>query len=205
MTDHISIGASLPAGIGLDAIEDPTVPVDIEEIFNGPMFNYQGEVALNPEMILHMVRRRLRDLDTQISGATDELEQNTNRAELLSRQQQVLTAIRGAVGQEGVLEDDDDFSIGGRMIKIGDTEMLASAWLESVGLDPMDFPPGTKLRKLDSEIDNIKTAAGRANSGNEMIMLRIQTLTQQRSQVIQLGTSLIKKLDEGSMSIARNI
>ena len=157
-------------------------------------------------MILHMVRRRLRDLDTQISGATDELEQNTNRAELLARQQQVLTAIRGSVGNDGVIDPQDTFDIEGRMITIGNETKLASAWLESVGLNPTDFPRGgTTLQDLDARIDNIKTAAGRANSGNEMIMLRIQTLTQQRSQVIQLGTSLIKKLDESANSIARNI
>lgn len=205
MTDPIGMSSAPLGGTAFGGEEEP-VPVDIDEIFNGVTFHYDGEISLNPEMVLHMVRRRLRDLDSQISGATDQLEQNTQRAELLTKQQQVLTAIRGAAASEGKIQPDQEFDIDGMMIEIDGTEMLASAWLERVGLDPTKYPrSGTKIADLESRIENIKSLAGRANSGNEMLMLQIQTLTQQRSQVIQLGTSLIKKIDDSSMAIARNV
>lgn len=205
MTGSVAIGSTLPSVPGLDMTEDPTVPVDIEEIYNGTTFEWQGNITLNPEMVLHMVRRRLKDLDEQISSATNQIESNTARSERLARQQEVLQAIKGRAAEQDATEAGDTFSINGEMIKIGDETMLASAWLESVGLDPTHYPDSTTIGELDATIQNLKSIASRVNSGNEMLMLQIQTLTQQRSQSIQLGTSLIKKIDEGSMSIARNI
>lgn len=61
------------------------------------------------------------------------------------------------------------------------------------------------LGSLDSKIKNLEEKQKEINTGNELRMVKLQSLMQQRTQILTLATNLLQKLDEGSQSIVRNL
>ena len=59
--------------------------------------------------------------------------------------------------------------------------------------------------EIETTIEVQKQALTDVNSGNELRMIALQSVMQQRTQVITLGTNLMKSLHEASEGVIRNI
>lgn len=172
-------------------------------------------VALTPEMILALVRRRLANADDQITAVMDTIDQSTRRGELYARRQQILLALRSRVQAEHGGDPDDSFDVdefydneGSDMVTIGDETKPLHEWLEDVGLTWADAGINdgkATLSSLEDALEAVKQDSRTEASGSEMNMLQLQQLMQQRSQIIQLGTNLSKKIAEGESAIVNNL
>lgn len=203
--DEIAQRGAMPQVSGLE---------DIGRLLQGAQAGAAAQAAfgtraapLTNEMILTMVRQRMSDIDNQLNLGMQEIQGNADLSTQIAEKQQLLRAIRerivaksGAEGSKSLSAEElsrELFNINGQhltydqvMTRLNEPR-LVGATVSNAQLDDL-------IRIEDSR-------AKQVNSGNEMLMLQIQSLTQQRSQVIQLGTSLLKKLAEAEQSITRNI
>lgn len=168
-------------------------------------FGPDVNITLNPEMIIAMARGRLRDMDQQIAANMEQLQHNTDRAGRLTDQQKALNDVISDYQERSGTDDSDVVPI--REHRMPDGKLYIDYLEEAgfTGLSHIDEGETVTLASLRSHLDGVKTELRKANSGNELLMMTIQTLTQQRSQIIQLSTNLIQKLDEASSTVARNI
>ncbi len=167
--------------------------------------------AISPEMILAMARARLNDLDNQIAGSLERLQNNTETSEVLTRQQEALNTILAQAQKVGTAED-TLVNLEHVMIEVdlpgGGTEMVnAHVVLNATGHPgiPANDDGKINIGQINSTIQAVKQQSTRVNSSNEMLMMTIQTLTQQRTQVIQMSTNLITKLNEGMSGVVGNL
>lgn len=58
---------------------------------------------------------------------------------------------------------------------------------------------------IDATIQATQTQGRRMNSGNEVLMVRMQSAMQQRSQSVTMATQMLKSINDSSNSIAQNI
>lgn len=58
---------------------------------------------------------------------------------------------------------------------------------------------------IKTKLDELSESLRMTNSNNEVLMLQLQSATQQRTSVIQMGSNLLKSIDEGSDSIVSNL
>lgn len=162
---------------------------------------------LTNEMILTMVRQRMSDIDNQLNLGMQDIQKNADLSAQIAEKQQLLRALRerivatsGAEGGKSMTAEQlsrETFNINGQILTYDEVmSRLGEPRLEGATVSNA---------QLDELIRIQDGRAKQVNSGNEMLMLQIQSLTQQRSQVIQLGTSLLKKLAEAEQSITRNI
>ena len=61
------------------------------------------------------------------------------------------------------------------------------------------------MKGIDAAIEGLQEQQTRINSGNEMRMVSLQSMMQQRTQIISLSTNLLKKLDDANQAIIRNL
>ncbi len=177
-------------------------------------------IAFTPDLIVATVRQRLRSLDSELGEKIDRLEDNANAAELLNNRQRNVSSARRALArladpETGEINLADVYNapqikIDGEMKNffqaLRDLGLLDNAEPPLVPDVPLDLSEHSiLLSNVDSVMNELQSEARSMNSGNELLMLSIQTLTQQRSQVIQLGTSLVQKVSQSEQAIAQNI
>jgi len=91
--------------------------------------------------------------------------------------------------------------------------MTAKEFLQEHGIDAGD---DIQIRRheggeiftqkiLDAAIEERRSELSRANSGNEMRMVTLQGLMQQRNEMISLGTNILKQMHEAKQSVIRNL
>ena len=73
---------------------------------------------------------------------------------------------------------------------------------ESAAVHGIDTVTGSSI---DATIQAAQTAARSANSGNEVLMVQMQSAMQQRSQSVTMATQMLKSINDSSNSIAQNI
>jgi len=164
--------------------------------------------SLTPEGILLTTQRRLQDLDRQIGNDMRALEDNTHAAEELSRRQQALQELRNEVGNREGFSTEDGVRAGHLEVEVDGVTYDLDALCERFGLDKdrlHNEGEFVTIGAIDGALEVVKQQSRLINSGNEMRMLSIQTLTQQRTQVIQVATSLLAKIHEGEQAVSRNI
>lgn len=72
----------------------------------------------------------------------------------------------------------------------------------SEGAYQSDTITGTSLT---ASIERMQSEGRRMNSGNEVLMVRMQSAMQQRSQSVTMATQMLKSINDSSNSIAQNI
>ncbi len=178
----------------------------------------QGLGTMSPEMILFMMRKRMNDLDGQISTITAGIDRATSQAGAISRKLEVLQAIKKAASardnhdiwasrdptgghpeEQAVVLDGQDAG------PFGDVMYLN----EHYGLNlPVEGDAPDKVVRgdaIDAAIDETKQELQDANSGNELDMVKLQSTMQQRQEIISLGTNLLKTLNDADQNVVRNI
>ena len=242
-----------------------------------------SNIALSPDAMMLLLRRRLSDMDGQIDGMLSEIESNTQRAEAIQRQTEGMLALKSALSgletNQDVAHRLDAITVtfnGETMTAekllndLGITELQATGY-EGVSLEERrvyeeakaslesahaQVPPpsenffqfqtiyegGDALRgdpelralyeehvdaantvrslrvradyqgndtvsgtQLDSFIQQLQSAGRRTNSGNDILMVQMQSAMQQRSQAVTMCTQMTKGMGDTMKEIARNM
>jgi hypothetical protein len=71
------------------------------------------------------------------------------------------------------------------------------------GMDGVAHPVNRDA--LQDQIDRLGEDLKRVNSGNEMLMVQLQSTMQQRTSVVQMSTNMLKSIDEGMDAIVGNL
>jgi hypothetical protein len=72
----------------------------------------------------------------------------------------------------------------------------------------IEIPAGSNSFNIDvfeTELDTLTEEQRLLNSENEMLMVQLQSRMQQRTQIIQLGSNMLKSIDEGLDAIIGNM
>ena len=172
-----------------------------------------GLSGVSPEGIILMLQQRMKDVDTQIFATTARLESNTNKAQEISRQLETLYALREQASEGGstkTIKMDD--SAAASLVTVNDVTASAGDTLVNADLigelsTRTDGDGDVCYHKsdIDDLINKKKQEIQTVNSGNELGMVELQNLMQQRSQVISLGTNLLKTLNETQSNIISNM
>lgn len=114
---------------------------------------------------------------------------------------------RGLEDVEGVLEtlraEPPHFA---RDAAIREYEVLRSSLIRELETVPSAYDSDTiSGSSLSDSIDQMQSEGRRMNSGNEVLMVRMQSAMQQRSQSVTMATQMLKSINDSSNSIAQNI
>lgn len=178
--------------------------------------------AMGDEAILDMLRSRLRDVDGQIGNITRTLQQQTSQAQALGQEAQRLNALRGLVAREphmetstGNLRHDNMLSVadlrnfedqlGLREGALGSEPMSLGRMLSSVVIGGRSMGDVGNREGLQLRADTLSEQIRECNSGNEQLMVRLQSNMQQRTQVVQLCTNMLKAADEARDAVVGNL
>jgi hypothetical protein len=216
---------------------------NVSSVSNQPNTFSAGITALTPSAIMHLLRRRMSDMDGQIDSIIGEIEFNTGLSETIQEQVRGLTAIKAAManqqpdgdvtvklgavrvewegaemgadelinllgisGSVGALRSDENKSIEnleGRAAG-GSERQFARQALE-LGQDATFSSDTVTGSSFQSSIDRLQSEGRSMNSGNEVLMVRMQSAMQQRSQSVTMATQMLKSINDSSNSIAQNI
>lgn len=152
---------------------------------------------VTPEGIVKLVETRLRQMDRQITSLTRALDAKAREAQdqsaRLAELREFQRVARAHLTDDRAWVDVRETTVDGRSL---------NDWAVQLG-----FEPGTSLTESDIQeaIDTANETLREINSGNEMMMIALQSAMQQRTQIIQLGTNMLKAIDEGGDSIIGNI
>ena len=166
-----------------------------------------GETSLSGDVLLALADERLADLDAQIGSIMRDLEQTASDTEILSRQVEGLQAIRAAMIASGST-DPTDAESGDLEVEWNGMTMSLDGVLGGIDLyDSVSRTSGDEVRlgTIDALIEAQKTVLDRANSSNELQMIRLQSIMSQRTQVIELVTRMLRALSDMQDSVLRNL
>jgi hypothetical protein len=188
--------------------------MDIEPVCTNATGNSTDVMAselatLAPTDILQYVRSRLSDIDGQMRGYMDEADKNRKEAKDLSDYQALLTALN---------ENGDGYATAHHTEAGAD----ATACAEIDAAENRMTSPDLKadLENMKSEIQNahaipaneiqakLETTKGRLadiNSENEMIMMKLSSLMQTRTQIIQFCSNVLASLNDGAKATIQNM
>lgn len=156
--------------------------------------------SLSPESIIALVRTRVRDMDRQVATITGALESRQREATELSAHLQELRAFQEATRT-------------GRRDGHADMSTAPPPEYAHHGADLHEWAASLEFRNgyvvnegsIQSLIDDVNEQLREVNSGNEMLMIQLQSTMQQRTQIIQLGSNMLKAYDEATDSIVGNM
>lgn len=185
-----------------------------------------GGGVVTPEMVLAIARRRIDDLDGQVVTIMDELNRRTAAASEISTHLGQLRNISSDLEQ--YFDSDGNLDTSRRMNHLGedldgDGEYVMKT--EDGTIIPVptvqEYLDGLRDQETLSPTEHSAILAGRegmrnliddaneslrdVNSGNEMLMIQLQSTMQSRTSIIQTATNLLKSIDEASDSIVGNL
>lgn len=182
--------------------------------------------GVSPESLLAIVGTRLREMDSQIATSIAELNNRSSAAKGVSDQLKALYKLKAHAEksyskdsvtvdagkgrrESDLIEDDGELISVAKFIDKHELEGLLSTFEDYAscknGSGMKDTFTFIKTSTIASVIETKKQELTDINSGNELSMIALQSQMQQRTQVITLGTNLMKQLHEASESVIRNI
>jgi hypothetical protein len=178
--------------------------------------------SMSDESILELLRSRLRDVDGQIGTVTRTLQQQTAQAQALGQQAQRLNTLREIVGREPYMDvsngnlrldrpvEDADLrmfetrlglspgSLGRETLSLG--EVMGRLTIGGQSMAGVTNREGLQLRA-----DTLGEQIRECNSGNEQLMIKLQSAMQQRTQIVQMATNMLKAGDEARDAVVGNL
>ncbi len=160
-------------------------------------------ISLTPSAIVGMLQRRMNGLDSQISARITEMEGQQAHISELQGKAEILLAVQAAVNTDGNIFANKEITINGETKK-------AEQWIAQTGVDVaqvIDADDGNWYTGgvLSAATKAIESDIKQANQGNELRMMDLQSLMQQRSSEISLATNMLKAVQEGTDAIVRNM
>ena len=165
-------------------------------------------VSLNPAMIMAMLQRRMTGLDSQISASVSAMEAQQRGITELQAKCETILAIKAVAGPDG------DVSYSTLVTVHGETKSVRD-WLADSDIHVAEISHRSegsahdfnhyKGAGLQAALEGLQTEIKKLNQGNEMKMMDLQSLMQQRSSEISLATNMLKSVQDGTDAIVRNI
>ena len=211
-----------PGGGGTpDAPEDsspitPPIPHGAEAVFRRDL---QG---MSISQILILVRQTVGSCENQIRELADGMQERADRAAMISAEIRTLMQL-GSSGRErgGTGLYIEDGSADHQVADYGDYSRIMNAAApdledgeeavnryNTLGVeirDAANSEGALSQEQIDSLIQLRREELSTLNSGNEMQMMELQSLVQQRNQYISLGTQMIAAFGEANKQVAGNI
>ena len=191
--------------------------------------------AVSPQMLLSLLQNRMRDLDGQVSTIMNGLNERTQQAEGisqdLSRLRSVQTILNGRADGDGNIQMEGAGMSQSQFYEFCraaglDADEAQAIWAEhasrgEVGVINMTtaidtvFPVDEGARPMserlssregiDTEIDNLNQSLQDANRGTELIMIKLNTLMDQRKQQLELTSNMLNVMSDTIDRIGGNI
>ncbi|MDH5490977.1 MAG: hypothetical protein OEY14_03295 [Myxococcales bacterium] len=158
--------------------------------------------SLTPEAVVALLQSRLGSLDAQITDRMNEIQGRAADAMDLSGRLEKLRALEShiqAQGKKGKLSKDAEITLAD-----GST-VTAEALLEQLGLQTLIKSNRISSEALGPQIEIVSARYKEINRENEQGMIELQSLTQQRQQVISLSTQLLSSIHQPLNQIINNI
>ena len=178
-------------------------------------------IQLTPEAIVLMAQRRLEELDGQLQARLDALDSRSDASQHNARQQQVMSAIRdiaqshednqyrfGTLLEREITIDGQTATVQELISEFGMETYLQGEFDRLAGRradDPTSTGDPLTIARIDDIAERIRLDGQTLGAENEVLMMEVQSLTQQRSQVVTMSTQILNKLFESQNTIARNI
>lgn len=180
----------------------------------GPGFDLSSirTPGLNEAVILLMMRKRLEDLDFQADSAIRAVETTTAEANAIQTQLSAIQDVRATMANERTGED-KRIDMRTLMITLEDgTKVSALQHLEAAGVDVNALGMQTEGehaftmtgQAMDAAEQSLSSELRKVNSGNEMRMVQLQSVMQQRGQITQLGSNMLSSLNDTARAIIQN-
>jgi hypothetical protein len=172
--------------------------------------------SVTPEMLLEVARRRLHDLDGQVETVIGALNERTVQATELQRRLGTLREIQtnlsdaydanGRVDGNNVVEGVTIVNASGATVT-NPTVNEYLDWLEDQNIISAEERSaiGATRDGLQGLIDGTNEDLRGVNSGNELLMIQLQSTMQTRTSVIQATSNLLKTIDEGNDAVVANL
>jgi hypothetical protein len=178
--------------------------------------------SMSDESILELLRSRLRDVDGQIGTVTRTLQQQTAQAQALGQQAQRLNTLREIVGREPYMDVSNGNLRLDRPVEDADLRMFetrlglspGSLGRETLSLGEVmgrltvggqSMAGVTNREGLQLRADTLGEQIRECNSGNEQLMIKLQSAMQQRTQIVQMATNMLKAGDEARDAVVGNL
>jgi chaperonin cofactor prefoldin len=178
--------------------------------------------SMSDESILELLRSRLRDVDGQIGTVTRTLQQQTAQAQALGQQAQRLNTLREIVGREPYMdvsngnlrldrpvEDADlrmfETRIGLSHGSLGHETLSLGEVMGRLTIGGQSMAGVTNREGLQLRADTLGEQIRECNSGNEQLMIKLQSAMQQRTQIVQMATNMLKAGDEARDAVVGNL
>jgi len=180
----------------------------------GPSFDLASiqTPGLNEAVILLMMRQRLEDLDFQADSAIRQIETTTAEANAVQTQLSAIQDVRAAMANAKPNES-KRVNMQELMITLEDgTRVNALQHLEAAGVDVNALGMRTEGehaytmtgQAMDAAEQSLSSDLRKINSGNEMRMVQLQSVMQQRGQITQLGSNMLSSLNDTARAIIQN-
>jgi hypothetical protein len=174
--------------------------------------------GFTPEMILQYVQTRLADIDGQIKDIMGDVNDKKARSEELRRFQAAIRSLVGVGGKgsgydstTGASDQTQEnakakASLDQAMDAIKDNPTLVKK-LQALEDQILREPGGSKIsaEQLQNELDYAKDQLTSLNSDNELTMMRLNMLTQHRSQIISSASNEQASINDGMKNVISNM
>jgi hypothetical protein len=191
-------------------------PTEIGEVF------LPDVTAMSDESIIELMRSRLRDVDGQIGTITQTLQQQTAQAQALGQQAARLNTLREIVGREpymdasngnlrldGAVTEADlrmfESRLGLRAGSLGHETLSLGEVMGRLTIGGQSMAGVTNREGLQLRADTLGEQIRECNSGNEQLMIKLQSAMQQRTQIVQMATNMLKAGDEARDAVVGNL
>lgn len=176
-----------------------------------------NQFGFSPELVLFIANKRMNDIDGQVRASMAELDETASESEAVGEKIAALREVQehlAAAKKEGVYVDPVAHDKVHNFIDTGTEKVGAREFLEARGVvleKDVKTSMGPHGRRsvqsetVDAAIKKLEEKQQEINTGNELRMVKLQSLMQQRTQILTLATNLLQKLDEGTQSIVRNL
>jgi len=164
-------------------------------------------VTMSPAMIFMMLEKRMNSLDSQIQSSVATMEEAQEALAGLQESVQNLLAVKAGANAGGKIWGSDVLAINGVSQTVDEwfaaAGITVSGTVQDGGVN--DGRTWYEPAALQDAIGSIEANIRKLNQGNEMKMMELQSLMQQRSSEISLATNMLKSVQEGTDAIVRNI
>ncbi len=179
-----------------DRIARREAPIATREMLQAIM-----DAAVTPDAILACVGTMVRGMDAQIASRVTGMRDSQQDASRLTERLELLNHIKAQCGVIGA-----DGNIGGsETVTMPDGTTRTGAQVAAELGIPLNSDGLLTGENLTSAISATQSELQDLNSGNELRMIELQTIVQQRSSILNLGTNLLKAMDDATKNIVGNV
>jgi hypothetical protein len=184
--------------------------------------------GLSPDMILQYVQLRLANIDNQLKDFTNEVNDRKKRQDDLRAFEAAVRELNSGPSGYDTTGFGEDSAVDSKKYDSKQSELnalscekldnakkqLSSASpdlakkLDGLKTDIMEAnDDGSKIssEKLNTLLDDAKDELSKLNSDNEMTMMRLSSLMQQRTQVVQFSSNVMSSLNDAAKSVLQNM